>query len=148
MKHGEGRRWLLRRRTAMEADLNPSPLGPSDKARVTGGSSPGVRKVTVADLKARIRSSAFAFRGYDIANLGRSREYLEHEVYGPVVARLLEHASALCSEAIKEKVDLADFIRSGKRTALETFPLDIATIVAVEAAQLRLLEECFDIPIR
>ena len=91
----------------MDADLNPSPLNPSERASVTGGSSVSARKVTAADLKNQIRSSAFAFRGYDVTNLGRSRELLEHETFGPTVARVLGEASAICSDVLREKVDLA-----------------------------------------
>src|SRR4051794_12308882 len=39
------------------------------------------------DLKARIGTASFAFRGYDVTNLGRSPELLAHQAYGPVVRR-------------------------------------------------------------
>ena len=101
-----------------------------------------------AELRRRIGTTALAFRGYDVANLGRSRELLEHADYGPTVRRHLERASAVCSEAIGAEVDLVEFVRAGRPTSLETFPHDIATIVAMEIAQVALLEEFFEVPVR
>lgn len=131
----------------MDTDLHRSPLDPSGMDRVTGGSTHGVVKEPRVDLKGRMASAAFAFRGYDVANLGRSLELLEHETYGPLVERALVHASDLCAEAINAKVDLIAHVREGGKTAIETFPQDVATIVAMEAVQLQLLEEFFDVPI-
>ena len=105
-------------------------------------------KPDAAELRRRIGTTALAFRGYDVANLGRSRELLEHADYGPTVRRHLERASAVCSEAIGAEVDLVEFVRAGRPTSLETFPHDIATIVAMEIAQIALLEEFFEVPVR
>ena len=93
-------------------------------------------------------STAFAFRGFDVENVGRSAELLDHPVYGPIVGRLLAEASDLCSESIHAKVDLEAHIRAGARTSLDFFPQDVATIVATELAQMTVLEECFGIPAR
>src|SRR5262249_4843674 len=108
----------------------------------------GRRAMSGAELTRHIESTALAFRGYDVSNLGRSRELLEHERYGPIVARTLDHVSEICSDTIGARTDLAAHIRAGEKTSLETFPHDVATIVAMELAQLELLEEVFDIPIR
>lgn len=104
--------------------------------------------VTKADLTQHIETTALAFRGYDVANLGRSRELLEHSVYGAIVRSTLDQASEICSEVMHTRVDLADFIQAGEKTSLTTFPHDIATIVGMELAQLTLLEEIFEVPIR
>ncbi|MEJ7637912.1 MAG: hypothetical protein WKF75_08010 [Singulisphaera sp.] len=116
-----------------------------DEARPTVGeadSSAGVRDRPArvpdgAELRRRIGTTALAFRGYDVANLGRSRELLEHADYGPTVRRHLEQASAVCSEAIGAEVDLVEFVRAGRPTSLETFPHDVAANVAMEIAQMR-----------
>ena len=78
--------------------------------------------------------AALAVRGYDVDNLGRSLEPLEHRAYGPVVADVLDTASQPCSDAIHDKVDLAAYIRNGVKATLETFPQDVALIVALEIA--------------
>ena len=100
------------------------------------------------DLKRRIGSSALAFRGYDVSNLGRSVELLEHPKFGPVVNAVLAEASEISSDALKESVDLASYIRIGAPTELANFALDVALIVSMELAQVRLLETFFDVPVR
>ena len=47
--------------------------------------TPARRQVARDDLKKRISGAAIAFRGYDVSNIGRSPELLEHPVYGPIV---------------------------------------------------------------
>jgi [acyl-carrier-protein] S-malonyltransferase len=100
------------------------------------------------DLKKRITTAAIAFRGYDGANIGRSPELLEHPVYGPIVRASLDAASALCGDVRGRKVDLAARVAAREPSTLETFVEDIGTIVAMEVAQVRLLEEVFDVPVR
>lgn len=99
-------------------------------------------------IRARIGTAALAFRGYDVANLGRSLELLEHPAYGPVVREALAEVSAICSEATHVTTDLAAYVRAGAPTALAHFPEDIALIVGMELAQVRLLEEFFEVPVR
>ncbi len=146
MKDTEGR-WL-RRKSAMETDLTRSSLNAPASGRVSGGPMPSARATTAADLSKRIRSSAFAFRGFDVENVGRSVELLDHPAYGPIVARVLAEASVYCSEAVHARVDLAAHIREGARSTLDFFPQDVATIVATELAQMTVLEECFGVPAR
>jgi [acyl-carrier-protein] S-malonyltransferase len=98
-------------------------------------------------LRSRIEAAAFAFRGYDISNHGRSAELLEHPSYGPLVRRVLAEASAIAADTLHQPVDLAESILSREEPSLARFPLDVALIVAMELAQVRLLEEQFDIPI-
>ena len=59
------------------------------------------------DLKKRIATAALVFRGYDLTNLGRAPEFLEHRAYGPVVRAILDSASVLCGDVLGKKVDLA-----------------------------------------
>jgi [acyl-carrier-protein] S-malonyltransferase len=100
------------------------------------------------DLKARIGTASLAFRGYDVANLGRSPELLAHPAYGPVVRRFLDDASAVAADALKRPFDLAARVEEGKESDLGTFAEDIALIVAVELAQLALLEEFFGVSVK
>jgi [acyl-carrier-protein] S-malonyltransferase len=146
LKDTEGR-WL-RRKSAIEVDPSrPTPPDPVER-RVSGGPTHSSKVQSASDLRHHIRSTAFAFRGFDVENVGRSMELLDHPVYGPIVGRVLEQASELCSESIHASVDLAAHIREGARTTLDFFPQDVATIVATELAQMRVLEECFGIPAR
>ena len=155
MKIGDVRwlRWM----SAIDADMTrPSldPVGPVGGGNGRGGSSAsGVETaatethLSVADLTNRIGATAFAFRGYDVANLGRSRELLAHERYGPVVREVLDHFGSIASEALGEPIDLVRHIEEEDKTVLAKFALDVASIVAMEYAQLRLLEEFFAVPI-
>ena len=111
MKETEGR-WL-RRKSAMEPDLAKTALVPPGEGRVTGGPTHSTSVASPSDLRRRIRSAAFAFRGFDVENVGRGAELLDHPVYGPIVGRVLGEASELCSESIHVRVDLASHIRAG-----------------------------------
>lgn len=100
------------------------------------------------DLSKAITTAAFAFRGYDVSNLGKSPELLEHPAFGPVVGAYLDEASALTADTVHRHVDLAARVRDRVETTLESFPEDVATIVAMELAQVRLLEEFFGVPVQ
>lgn len=93
------------------------------------------------DLKDRNGSLAFAFRGYNFANLGRTPELLAHPAYGPRVEAALRHASDVASEGLGRKVDLLERIRGRVESTLESFGEDCAMIISMELVQLRLLEE-------
>lgn len=98
-------------------------------------------------LKRAIGTAALAFRGYNVTNLGRTPELLAHPAYGPVVERHLRAASELLQEVIGQPVDLADRVRRREVSCLETYAHDIATIMAVELAQLELLQRFHDIAV-
>ncbi len=93
------------------------------------------------DLKARLGATAFAFRGYNVTNTGRSLELLEHATYGPLVESLLTEASEVCAEVTGKPTDLPARVRSRAGTRLDTFAEDLAQILAMEVAQVRLLKE-------
>ncbi len=109
--------------------------------------APANRHVPRDDLKKRISSAAIAFRGYDVTNIGRSSELLEHPVYAPIVRSTLEAASALCSDAQGEKVDLVARVLAHEPSDLSTFVHDIGTVVAMQVAQMRILDEIIGIPV-
>ena len=96
-------------------------------------------------LKKRIANAAFAFRGYNVSNLGRSLELLEHPQYGPVIIPILEQASDICSKAIGKPVDLVARVREKADTNVNTFPEDVSMIVAMSVAHIKCLEQFFDI---
>ena len=73
-------------------------------------------------LKDRFPSVAFAFQGYDLATLGRSRELLAHPQFGPVVETYLARASAVCNEFNGKRTDLRQRILGRFRRAR---PLDL-----------------------
>ena len=98
------------------------------------------------DLSDQIGATAFAFRGYNITNLGRSDELLAHPVYGPFVEQHLKQASEICADVTRTLVDLAARVRRKEEPSIETYHESIALIVAMELAQIQLLEEIFEIP--
>src|SRR3989442_846801 len=98
------------------------------------------------NLQAHVGRSAFAFRGYNVTNLGRTPELLAHPAYGRIVAAYFRGASELCADTVKRPVDLVTRLRKGRETrGLEDYAEDVAFIVAAEIAQLRLLKEFFGI---
>ncbi len=97
------------------------------------------------NLLDRLGFTAFAFRGYNTTNLGRTPALLAHRVYGPVMERYLAEASEICADVVKQKVDLVGRVRRNEETTLETYHEALALVVGVELAQVRLLEEFFDI---
>jgi len=143
--NGRWRNW------APEWIVSHAPSRPVLRER-NGASSNGVvpseHDVERDNLQKRIATAAFAFRGYDASNLGRSPELLEHYVYGPIVQTMLNRASVICSDVLGEKVDLAARVLAREPSTLQTFVHDIGTIVAMELAQLELLEKFFDVPVR
>ena len=49
------------------------------------------------NLQTKISSTAFAFRGYNITNLGRSPELFASRTYGPIVRSYLRRAGDICA---------------------------------------------------
>ena len=99
-------------------------------------------------LKKRMPEAAFAFRGYNVTNLGRSTELLLHVAYGPIVQSCLSEAGKVCSDVISKKVDLVDRVRNHRATTLRTYSEAIALVMAMEKAQVSLLSEFFGIEMR
>ena len=82
----------------------------------------------VNQLKNQLASTAFAFRGYNVTNLGRSAEFLEHAQFGPIVQQYLEDASHTCAELTGRPTDLVQRVRQGTETTLETYAEAISLI--------------------
>src|SRR5688500_13337737 len=89
----------------------------------------------------RIANTAFAFRGYNIKNLGRTAELLAHPAYGPTVRRYLKRCSAMCAEITGRGVDLARCVSQQMEPGLDQYAEAVGLIFAAELAQVQLLEE-------
>jgi len=97
------------------------------------------------NLQNRVASAAFAFRGYNLTNLGRTPELLEHRAFGTIVQRWLVEGSRICSDAAGRKVDLVTRVRQREETTLATYDEAISLIVASSLAQLQLLSDFFGV---
>lgn len=100
------------------------------------------------ELKAKIETSAFAFRGYNATNLGRTPELLAHEAYGPIVRDCLRSASVVCADVTGKPTDLVRRVERREETSLETYAEAVALVMAVEQAQIRILGEQFGIEMK
>lgn len=94
-----------------------------------------------SQLAENIAETAFAFRGYNVTNLGRTREYLEHAAYATTMRRCLETAGTVCADVIGRPVDLVKRVLEGSEPTLDEYAEAVALIAGVELAQLQLLEE-------
>ena len=84
----------------------------------------------IQDIKTDIADCCFVFRGYNVTNLGRTPELLEHRAYGPTVLRLLEEASEVASEETRTTIDLVSRVKERIETSLDTFADAVALILA------------------
>ena len=101
--------------------------------------------VSREQLAKGLGKSAFAFRGYNVTNLGRTPELLQHPQYGPIVERHLRTASEICTDVMNSSVDLVERVRLEKEPSLKEYHESIALIVAVELAQIDILKNFFNI---
>jgi [acyl-carrier-protein] S-malonyltransferase len=92
-------------------------------------------------LNAGIEDTALAFRGYNVTNLGRTPELLAIPAYQAILIQELERYSAICSETVAAPVDLVRIVEERTEPGLDRYAGAIALVVAVEVAQLRLLQE-------
>jgi [acyl-carrier-protein] S-malonyltransferase len=98
-----------------------------------------------SNLLEHLGQTAFAFRGYNTTNLGRSTQLLAHPAYGPILERHLAEAGEIASDTLHLRVDLVSRVRENRETTLETYHEAIAMLVAVEMAQIEMLERFFDV---
>jgi [acyl-carrier-protein] S-malonyltransferase len=118
--------------------------GRSDRPEGDGRGKPsGLDRAT---LRERIGGVALAFRGYEAGQLGRSKELVDHPLYGPIVREVLSEATRICGEASSAMPDLVEYVRKGEHGILNNLSYDNAAILAMEIAQLRILEELFEVP--
>ncbi|HVX10733.1 MAG TPA: hypothetical protein VHC22_06095 [Pirellulales bacterium] len=100
------------------------------------------------EISDRLDETAFAFRGYNQTNLGRTPEMLAHPAYGSTIERWLREASRITSDVLHTHVDLIERVRLKHESTPDTFAQDIGLILAVELAQIELMEQLFAIPYR
>ncbi len=105
-------------------------------------------RVTPEQLQELIPKSVLSLRGYNQTNLGRTPELLKHPKYEAIVAEYLDRASRVCSETTGKPVSLVDRVRRSEETNLQSYAEAVALIVAVEIAQLKLLDHFFKIDYR
>ena len=99
------------------------------------------------DLKDRMDSAALAFRGYNVTNLGRTPDLLEHDAFGPIVEKHLKQASEIYTLTTQHRVDLVKRVQLREDTTLETYPEAVCLILAAELAQMEILKEFFGIEV-
>ena len=92
-------------------------------------------------LQSKIGTTAFAFRGYNTTNLGRTPELLAHPAYGPTVRRYLTRGSEICADIVKRAVDLEACVSRREEFGMDRYAEAVALIVAADLAQVQLLEE-------
>jgi len=101
--------------------------------------------INAAELKHRIPQAALTFRGYNQTNLGRSHEMLQHPKYGGIVEQYLRDATRICARLTGKPVDLVDRVLKKQETDLSAYAEAVSLIVAMDLAQLKILEECLGI---
>lgn len=92
-------------------------------------------------LASEPQRTAFAFRGYNTENLGRTAELLAAPRYRSTVRGRLQQASLVCSDVLKRPVDLVKRVELGREASLADYAESVALVFAVELAQIDLLRE-------
>jgi [acyl-carrier-protein] S-malonyltransferase len=95
------------------------------------------------ELQRRIDTTAFTFRGYNVRNLGRTPELLAHPAFGPTMERHLRQAGDICSAEIGRSVDLVRRVVERDEPDLDHYAEAVALVMAVEFAQIELLQSHF-----
>ena len=95
-----------------------------------------------------LNDAALAFRGYNTANLGRTRELLHLPAYSEIVRNELERFGRICSEVTRRPADLVALVEANVEPGLDRYAECVALIVAVEQAQLRLLRKVHGVDYR
>lgn len=98
-------------------------------------------------LRAKISSTGFAFRGFDQKNLGKTPELLADPVYGPVVEKHLRQASELTADLLHRPVDLVTRVRERRESTFEEYAETLSLIVAAEMAQIELLRDIYGVDV-
>lgn len=101
--------------------------------------------MTEPNFISELSSAAFAFRGYNVTNLGKSPELLAHAKYGPLLEARLVEASEICGDVLDRPVDLVGRVKNRVETTLDSYSEDLGMIVAVELAQIDMLQQFFGV---
>ncbi|GAA4420712.1 hypothetical protein [Bremerella cremea] len=88
----------------------------------------------------QLKTTTFVFRGYNVTNLGRTHQLLNHPRFGGYVARRLDQCGKIAADVIHRPVDLLHRVSHNEETTLESYADAIALIVGAEMAQVDILE--------
>ena len=69
-------------------------------------------------MQEKISNSVLAFRGYNVTNLGRTRELLEVPAYREALLEHLEIASSECARHLGQPVDLTTRVMQNEEPPL------------------------------
>jgi [acyl-carrier-protein] S-malonyltransferase len=97
------------------------------------------------ELQRHLDTTVFAFRGYNVRNLGKTPELLEHAIYGPTIERHLRQAGEVCSSEISQPVDLVSRVAERREPDLDHYAEAVAIVMAVEFAHIELLQNFFGV---
>src|SRR5215213_7145342 len=95
-------------------------------------SPPKVAALSPAQLRTAMADAAWAFRGYNVTNLGRRPELMIDPEYTEIVEKYLHDASGVASEFLGRPVDLVARVREQRETSLESYGDAVALVVAME----------------
>jgi [acyl-carrier-protein] S-malonyltransferase len=84
---------------------------------------------------------AYSFRGYNVTNLGRTRELCQVPRYRSILESWLATGDAVCQEIYGGKTDLMARVERGEEADLAHYAEAVALIMAVELAQIEILRE-------
>lgn len=115
---------------------------------MASGESEYTQELSLSELRDDLNNVAFAFRGYNVTNLGRTPELLAHELAGPILREYLQRAAEVCGHIKGRRVDLVARVEQRRETSLATYDEAIALIMAVEMAQLDVLLAMYDVDYR
>ena len=101
----------------------------------------------VSDFRSQISATAFAFRGYNVTNLGKTPELLKHPVAGPIMERHLRAAGEIGSQLLGREFDLVERVQQREETTLEQYSEAICLICGVELAHMEILEKHFQVTV-
>ncbi|MGI9455851.1 MAG: hypothetical protein ACR2NU_04775 [Aeoliella sp.] len=103
--------------------------------------SGGDNQLANGDMQAQISRAAFAFRGYNLTNLGRTPELWEVDAYRPTLQNWLDLGSSVCESMHGGKTDLAARVVGHLEADLEHYAEAVALVMSIELAQIELLRE-------
>lgn len=97
------------------------------------------------ELQRHIETTAFSFRGYNVTNLGKTPELLAHPVYRSTIERHLRVAAEVCGSEIGRRVDLLARVQQRSEPDLDHYAEAVAIVMAVEFAQIEILQNFFSV---
>jgi [acyl-carrier-protein] S-malonyltransferase len=97
------------------------------------------------ELQRHIETSAFSFRGYNVRNLGKTPELLAHPLYGPTIERHLRIGGEICAAEVGGPVDLVRRVQERSEPDLDHYAEAVALVMAVEFAQIELMQHHFGV---